>query len=94
MDNKIKTGDSVYHRPSKETWLVAYADYSNDRLAWCGWPPGTAKLSDCELKESCTNEESLKLINELANMRGDERTGQDHRKSWALAELNPREESA
>jgi len=93
MDNpsalKIKSGDTVYHQPSRERWVVAYADYGRNELAWLGWPPGTAKISDCELKYSCSEEEENKVINDLANMRGD-RASYDHRKSWALSMLKER----
>ncbi len=58
----IRCGDTVYHKPTKETWIVAYADYDHNELAWCGWPEGFAKLSDCELKESCSDEEHLEAV--------------------------------
>jgi hypothetical protein len=78
---EIKTGDTVKHGPTGETWTVAFVE--DDRLAWCGWPPGYAKLADCTLVESCSAEESLSLIRQLAEMRGSDRDGYDHRKSWA-----------
>lgn len=63
---KIRTGDSVFHRPTGERWLVAYVDEDRDRIAWCGWPEGEALLSDCELEKSCSDKEHLKLLNHLA----------------------------
>lgn len=62
----IRCGDSVKHGPTGETWLVAYVD--GDYLAWCGWPEGEAKLADCELVRSCTDEEHRKLL--IAIMAG------------------------
>ena len=71
QDNKviacaIDTGDTVKHGPTGETWVVAYVQ--GDRLAWCGWPEGEARLSDCTLVESATDEERLKLLHQLADM--------------------------
>ena len=93
-ETTIKTGDSVLHHPTGEKWLVAYADYERDELAWVGWPPGYAELSDCELVESCTDEKSRELLVEISEMRED-RSGRhhrmDHRKSYAIAALKAME---
>jgi hypothetical protein len=62
----MKTGDTVFHRPSGETWTVAYADHAGGWMSWLGWPPGEAKISDCDLVEECTEAESMKLLEELA----------------------------
>lgn len=77
----MKTGDSVRHRPSGETWTVAYVE--DGRLAWCGWPPGLAKVEDCELVEECSSEESQRLVRALAAMS----EGDDGRRLWALRQL-------
>lgn len=61
----IRTGDSVKHGPTGETWLVAYVD--GDYLAWCGWPEGEAKLADCTLIKSCTDEQHENLLREIAD---------------------------
>lgn len=79
----MKTGDTVLHKPTGETWLVAYTDDANNRLAWCGWPQGLAKLSDCELIVECSAEESAALIRELAGMS----SGNDPRKHWAMRRI-------
>lgn len=79
---RIKTGDTVFHRPTGETWVVAFADYTRGELAWCGWPEGLARISDCELVESCSEQESLALIQRLAEL-----VSPDIRKLWALIEL-------
>ncbi len=60
----IRTGDTVLHRPSGEKWLVAYVH--GEYLAWCGWPEGEAKLEDCELLKSCTDEQHWKRVEEIA----------------------------
>lgn len=65
-----RCGDTVHHRPSGEDWLVAYADPARDELAWCGWPPGVAKLSDCDLVERCTDEEHAALVAQILRMPG------------------------
>lgn len=81
----VKTADTVLHHPTGETWVVAYTDSANNRIAWCGWPSGLAKLSDCTLVQSATEEASEKLIRELAAKDGD-----DHRRQWARRELERR----
>lgn len=64
---EIDTGDTVLHGPSGETWTVAYVD--GDRLAWCGWPPGEAKLSDCTLKEKASPEYREELLRQLSELQ-------------------------
>lgn len=59
-----RCGDTVLHKPSGETWTVAYTDAARDELAWCGWPEGWAKLSDCEITNRCTDEEHMRLVSE------------------------------
>ena len=81
----IDTGDIVLHGPTGETWVVAYVD--GDRLWWCGWPPGEAKLSDCKLIEKATPEYRDKLLLDMSRMSPDPR-GYDRRKSYALRRLN------
>ena len=80
-----KTGDTVLHKPSGETWVVA--GVQNGDLYPCGWPLGIAKLADCEVTERCSEEEHLKLLKQLAAMERDWRDGYDPRKSLALAQL-------
>lgn len=64
-EQTIDTGDHVYHRPSRETWVVARVE--GDKLYWCGWPPGRADLSDCELVKKATESER-KLVVGLLKM--------------------------
>lgn len=72
---KIKPADHVLHRPTGETWVVAYADHEADRLSPCGWPEGIANISDCELVKAATDEESREMIELWAAKTG----GDDHR---------------
>ena len=65
---QIDTADSVLHKPTGERWLVAYVQ--NDRLAWCGWPEGTASLGDCELIETATDEKRVKLLQQMSQTDG------------------------
>lgn len=60
----MRCGDHVFHRPTREHWLVAYVD--GDYLAWCGWPEGEARVADCDLIKECSDEEHLKLLTEIA----------------------------
>lgn len=64
----LRAGDHVFHRPSRETWVVAYVD--GPSLAWCGWPAGEAKISDCTLLKRCSDAEHLSILRELATSGG------------------------
>ncbi len=66
----IRTGDTVFHRPTGERWIVAFANEERDELAWVGWPDGHARLSDCELRKSCSDEQSDRLLREIADSSG------------------------
>ena len=81
---EIDTGDSVLHGPTGERWVVAYVD--GDRLAWCGWPPGEAALSDCKLIQKASPEYRDKLLHDMAEMRL-EPESYDRRKSYAMQRL-------
>lgn len=76
IERKIKTGDVVLHRPSGERWLVAYAE--NGYVCACGWPETLAKESDCELVDSASEENRIRLLHEIANKQGN-----DTRRSYA-----------
>lgn len=60
----IDTGDTVFHRPTRETWLVAHVD--GDRLYWCGWPEGTAAVCDCLLVDKAMPATRYGLLVEMA----------------------------
>ena len=66
MDD-ISTGDHVHHGPTGEDWVVQYV--RGDRLAWCGWPPGEAQLSDCTLIRKATDAERESLQHVLSGRR-------------------------
>ena len=63
----MRTGDTVKHRPTGETWTVAYVD--GDRLAPCGWPNCEALVSDCDLIEACSDEEHRDILDRCAEIR-------------------------
>jgi len=57
VKHQISCGDIVWHAPSGEEWVVAWAEPKTDELAWCGWPNGVARLSDCTLAKAATDGE-------------------------------------
>lgn len=65
----MRTGDTVRHIPSGQTWTVAWAD-EHDVMP-CGWPEGYARPSDCVVIETCSDEEHWKLVREIAKARPD-----------------------
>ena len=74
----IDTADSVFHRPSREWWLVAYV--SGNKLSACGWPETIADVTDCLLVTKATPAERLDLLVEMSKSTG-------NRASYARAAL-------
>lgn len=66
----FRAGDVVRHKPSGEEWVVAWCD--GDDLAWCGWPNGVARTSDCDLIRAASDEQHMKVCRDVANC-GDSR---------------------
>lgn len=77
----MDTGDVVLHRPTGEKWVVAFVE--GGRLAWCGWPEGTAAVENCELIEAAAPDQRDRLLHDLASM-----AGYDVRKSYAVRRLD------
>lgn len=65
-EQEPRAGDHVRHEPSGEEWVVAHV--SNGMLAWCGWPAGMVKLSECRVRRRCSDAEHLALVNKIATM--------------------------
>ena len=66
----MRTGDTVKHLPSGETWVVAWADHVRGEIGWCGWPEGMAKITDCELLESASDDEARELVKQILSGSG------------------------
>lgn len=64
----IDTGDTVHHRPTGETWVVAQV--LGERLWWCGWPEGSADLADCELVSKATRDSMRRLLERMRRGNG------------------------
>jgi len=62
----MKSGDTVKHIPSDETWLVAMVD--GDDLWPCGWPETLAKIEDCVLIRSCSAEKHEEMLKSCIRM--------------------------
>lgn len=77
----IDTGDTVFHRPTRETWLVAYV--RDNRLAWIGWPFGESYVSDCLLVNKATLQKRCHLLHSMASIRN----SSDPRSIYARATL-------
>lgn len=83
----VDTGDVVFHEKSGEEWLVAYV--KGDYLAWCGWPFGEAKVSDCRLVRKATPDAREKLLREIAAVED----GSDARVRYARQALSAPEKA-
>jgi hypothetical protein len=95
----IRTGDAVLHKPTGETWLVAYCE--GGYVCCCGWPATLAKVSDCELVRKGTDEEWAGLLMSLAVMQPEPGGSPDCRMLYAkrairaaLADREPQEAAA
>lgn len=64
----MRAGDHVYHEPSGETWVVAYV--TGDDLCPCGWPESLARVADCTLVKSCSDDEHRSILEELREIGG------------------------
>lgn len=64
----IDTGDHVLHRPSGETWVVAYV--REGRLSACGWPDEVVPAADCELVKKADAEQRQEWLEALASNGG------------------------
>jgi hypothetical protein len=62
----IDTGDHVFVRPLRETWLVAFCE--GGRVHCCGWPHSIVPAAACLLVEKATKAEQRALLRELGNM--------------------------
>jgi len=78
-----RTGDTVTHLPSGESWLVAAVDPTGRDLVCAGWPESMAKISECEVTYRCSDEEHGKLVRHIASIRPDNRSSYSPRQSWS-----------
>lgn len=60
----FRSGDAVLHKPSGETWLVAWAD--ENEVICCGWPETLAKASDCEIVRRADDKYHLEIVRQVA----------------------------
>lgn len=66
----FRSGDHVFHAPSEETWVVAYADPVTGYMSYCGWPQGEAKISDCTLTKAASEEVHQRVLRALKESGG------------------------
>lgn len=66
----FRTGDSVHHGPTGETWVVAYADPSTGFMSWLGYPEGRAAIADCTLTKRATDEDHQRWLRDLVASGG------------------------
>ena len=62
----LRTADTVLHRPSGETWVLAYADHARGYVCPMGWPFCEADLADCEPVTLADDHAYLDAIADLA----------------------------
>lgn len=65
--NEITTADHVLHKPSGETWVVAYV--KDGWLVACGWPKTRVPVQDCSLVYKATDIEYSQLLYQLARSK-------------------------
>lgn len=58
----IRPNDFVFHKPTREEWVVCGVDYERDELIPCGYPfPSIARLSDCKIAEARNEPQSEEM---------------------------------
>ena len=63
---QFRAGDTVYHTPSGENWILA-GDEENGRVQPCGWPECMAEAKDCQLMAAATDEQRLAMLTDWAS---------------------------
>lgn len=66
----MKAGDSVLHKPSGETWVVASLSPWKGKFFVAGCPETLADVEDVEVTRSCTEEQSLEMLVEVVKSKG------------------------
>lgn len=84
----MRTADIVFHRPSEETWVVAWADEETGDMAPCGWPTCQARIADCDLVKAATDAEFWELVERVA-ASGRTDAGRAHRIAERLRAEEP-----
>lgn len=63
-----RCGDHVFHIPSGEQWVVAWAE--GDDIAWSGWPNGMARCGDVRIIHRATDEQHRQAVTEWLSNAG------------------------
>lgn len=80
MSAPFRTGDVVRHKPTGETWTVAYGDCYE--IVCCGWPESWAPVTEVEMVRAATDSEHWDLVRRVANSPNSSR----QRSCWYLLE--------
>lgn len=81
-----RAGDTVRHRPSGETWVLACDQ--NGATVWpAGWPEGCADACDCELELAANDGDRVEMLRRVSKSRGDHGDS-TYRGSLALRQLH------
>lgn len=81
----FRSGDVVLHRPSGETWVVAYADPETGYMSYCGWPDGEVPISDCTLTKAASDAEHHDWLDRI--MAADGRRAVRAKRLYGLPDL-------
>lgn len=79
---EIRAGDSVHHKPSGETWVVAVVGRDGTYFYPAGWPAGSAELSDVERVREATDEQHMRQLRDSAKLGTHDPRGRGAR--WRL----------
>lgn len=71
MTTPFRCGDIVRHKPTGETWVVAWD--SDGTIAPAGWPDCRGLTSDCEMVRAASDEEHVKSVDDWLGVKGDSR---------------------
>lgn len=66
----FRAGDTVKHRPSGETWVLA-CDQDGEYVLPAGWPESMGRVEHCELVETASDRERIDMLQQASQGRGD-----------------------
>ncbi|HLI51904.1 MAG TPA: hypothetical protein VKU87_08910 [Thermomicrobiaceae bacterium] len=81
----MKPGDTIYCAERSETWVAGAVNEAEGWVIPLGWPCQREPIAMCAVTESCSDDESLLVIEQMAAIRV-----YDPRKIWAVRELERR----
>ncbi len=66
---RLRAGDTVFYRPTKETWTLACDEDDRGRVMPCGFPASTVLAAQCDLITAAADQARLTMLTVWATMK-------------------------